>query len=173
MSSPLAIQQAHCRRPPPDRVAVVSLQARHLPRRSCRGSVTIDGDGGRERTPLLKARRGASTAWSSVDGNRCPPHPSSHLRRRPISFSPPPPPPPSWLIVMCVFHYFPQGSSCRLRRRPPPGRNPSAQRAKGTCDDAHARTPAEGRRKNTMIYIFLGFARYCIARRAKLKNRPT
>jgi hypothetical protein len=24
-----------------------------------------------------------------------------------------------------------------------------------------------------MIYIFLGFARYCIARRAKLKNRPT
>jgi hypothetical protein len=24
-----------------------------------------------------------------------------------------------------------------------------------------------------MIYIFFGFARYCIARRAKLKNRPT
>jgi hypothetical protein len=29
------------------------------------------------------------------------------------------------------------------------------------------------RRKNTMIYYFFGFARYCIARRAKLKMRPT
>jgi hypothetical protein len=65
LSSPLAIQQAHCCRLPLDRVVVVSLRARHLPRQSRRGSVMIDGNGGRERTPLLEARRGGISTSSS------------------------------------------------------------------------------------------------------------
>ncbi len=61
----------------------------------------------------------------------------------------PTPPPPLRLIVMYFCH---QQSSCRLHCRPPPNCNPSARRAKGTCNchqqrtcpDAHVRTPAEG-----------------------------
>ena len=63
-------------------------------------------------------------------------------------------PPPSSPVVDCnVFsRYFSQQLSHRLRHRPPPDRNPSTRRAKGTCDchsrrmcpDAHTRTPAEG-----------------------------
>jgi hypothetical protein len=63
-SSPLAIQQAHCCRLPLDRVAVVSLRARHLPRPR-RGPVTINGNGGGERTPLLETRRGGISTSSS------------------------------------------------------------------------------------------------------------
>ena len=55
LSSPLTIQQAHRLGLPPDRIAVILPQAHHLPRLSRRGSATIDGGGGRERTPLLEA----------------------------------------------------------------------------------------------------------------------
>ncbi len=37
----------------------ISPRARRLPRQSRRGSATIDDNGGRERTPLLEARRGS------------------------------------------------------------------------------------------------------------------
>ena len=57
-SSLLVIQQAHRRRLPPDGITFISPLAHHLPRRSHRGSAMIDGNGGRERTPILETRRG-------------------------------------------------------------------------------------------------------------------